>query len=108
MTQAIEIVSVKGGKFHRPDNTTFNGNGRDLRDARLMRCGRSLIPLNFFETIADAAKYTGGRLESHICQQCERRVSHLWRVDEVLKNGIPQSAAASEAKARAAASEVVG
>lgn len=83
----IEIVSVKDGKFHRPDSVVFNGNGNDFRDARLMRCGRSLVPLNFFETIANANEYTGGRLERYICRQCERKVSHLWRVPEVLKNG---------------------
>jgi len=88
-TQTIEIVSVRDGKFHRPDSTSFTGRGNDLRDARLMRCGRSLVPDNFFETVADADRYTGGRLENHICQQCERKVSHLWRVPAVLKSGIP-------------------
>lgn len=85
----IEIVSVKGGKFHRPANTVFEGGGNDLRDSRLMRCGRLLVPLGFFTTIVDADRYTGGRLERYICQQCERKVSHLWRVPEVLKNGVP-------------------
>lgn len=85
----IEIVSVKDGKFHRPDSVVFSGGSNDLRNARLMRCGRSLVPFNFFETIASADQYTGGRLERFVCQQCERKVSHLWRVPEVLKNGTP-------------------
>lgn len=84
-----EIISVQGGKFHRPDNTLFNGDSSDFRNARLMRCGRSLVPFNFFETVADANNYTGGRLQNYICQQCETKVSHLWRVPEVLKNGNP-------------------
>jgi hypothetical protein len=96
MRQTIEIVSISGGKFHRPQDTTFSGGGSDIRDARLMRCGRSLVPLNFFETIADANRHTGGRLEGYICQQCERKVSHLWRVPEVLKNGNPKATATVE------------
>jgi hypothetical protein len=90
--ETIEIVSVKDGKFHRPDNVVFNGGSGDLRNARLMRCGRSLVPFNFFETIASANGYTGGQLERFICQQCEHKVTHLWRVPEVLKNGNPTSA----------------
>ena len=82
--QTIQIVSIKGGKFHRPDNKVFNGGSNDLRDARLMRCGRSLVPHNFFETLSDADRYTGGRLEHHVCWQCERTFTHLWRVPEVL------------------------
>ena len=85
----IEIVSVKDGKFHRPYNEVFNNTSNELRDARLMRCGRSLVPLNFFETIVDANRHTGGRLERYVCQQCERKISHLWRVPEILKNGAP-------------------
>ena len=91
MEETIEIISVQGGKFHRPDDTLFNGGSNDLRNARLMRCGRSLVPLNFFETVASADQHTGGRLERYICQQCERKVSHLWRVPEVLKNGNPSA-----------------
>ncbi len=84
MEQTIEIVSVSGGKFHRPDNTLFNG-GNVFRDERLMRCGRSLVPSNCFETIADADKYTGGRLGRYICQHCEKKVTHMWRVSEILR-----------------------
>jgi hypothetical protein len=69
----VEIVSVQGGKFHRPESTLFDGDSSDLRNARLMRCGRSLVPFNFFETIADADSYTGGRLQRYVCQQCEKR-----------------------------------
>jgi hypothetical protein len=82
----IEIVSVQGGKFHRPDTTLFDGGANDFRNARLMRCGRLLVPFNFFETVADADSYTGGRLQSRICQQCEKRISHMWRVPEVLNS----------------------
>lgn len=93
--ETIEIVSVKDGKFHRPGSVEFNGGSNDLRNARLMRCGRSLVPLNVFETIASADRHTGGRLERYICQQCERKVTHLWRVPEVLKNGTPDALAKS-------------
>lgn len=86
MEQTIQIISVKDGKFHRPDNEVFNGGSSDLRNTRLMRCGRSLVPHNFFETVSDADRYTGGRLERYICQQCERTLTHLWRVPEVLKS----------------------
>lgn len=74
MNEQIEIVSVKGGKYHRPDDTLFSDGGHAFRDARLMRCGRSLVPLNLFQTIADADKYTGGRLDRYICQHCERKI----------------------------------
>lgn len=73
VVSTIEIVSVSGGKFHRPDSTMFSGSSNDFRDARPMRCGRSLVPSNFFETVADADRYVGGRLQSHICRQCEKR-----------------------------------
>lgn len=78
-----EIVSVKDGKFHRPAETQFAGEGNDFRNPRLMRCGRSLTPYNFFETIADADRHTGGRLTRYACQQCEQTFTHLWRVDHL-------------------------
>jgi hypothetical protein len=80
MSATIEIVSVQGGKFHRPESTVFDGGASDLRNARLMRCGRSLVPFNFFETVSDADSHTGGRLRSHVCQQCERTESDRERM----------------------------
>ena len=73
--QVIEVVSVQGGRFHRPVDTLFKGGSGDLRNARLMRCGRLLVPFNFFETIADADGYSGGQRKKYTCQQCEKKIS---------------------------------
>lgn len=33
-------------------------------------CGRTVTPLNYYDTTADADRWTGGRLASHACKQC--------------------------------------
>lgn len=63
----IEMVSVENGKFHRPKDTHFERG--DLKP-RLMLCGRTLQPHNYFQTIHDAEKYTGNRLNKLACKHC--------------------------------------
>lgn len=72
-TELIEVVSIAGGKFHRPMDKVFIGN--TLRQPRLMLCGRKLEPLNYFATIADADRHTGGRFKQYACVHCERKAA---------------------------------
>lgn len=72
----IEVVSIKDGKFHIPADLEFNGGGKDITNSRLMLCGLSLIPLNFFETMNEAKCHTGGRLKAHFCKRCEKAQSN--------------------------------
>jgi hypothetical protein len=67
--EKYDVVSVKGGKFHKPVNTEFN-RAEPSWKPRLMQCGRTVQPLNFFETVDDADKYSGGRIERFGCKQC--------------------------------------
>lgn len=69
-TEHIELVSVKDGKYHRLENPEITYDGRPFWTPRMMACGRSLEPHNFFETAEDANRYTGGRLEKYICKHC--------------------------------------
>lgn len=71
-TEIIEMVSVKGGKFHRPVNLVFTSE--DARQPRLMLCGRSLEPHNYFATVEDANRHTGGRLSKYACLHCDAAV----------------------------------
>lgn len=68
-TETIEVVSVKGGKFHRLENTAVDQD-QPAWTPRAMVCGRTLEPHNFFQTAADADSYTGGRLETYACKHC--------------------------------------
>lgn len=61
-------VSVSGGKFHRV--AADPAKAQPWRTPLPMKCGRSLVPQNYFASREDAIRYTGGRT-THLCKQCE-------------------------------------
>jgi hypothetical protein len=71
--ELIQIASVSGGKFHYlADQSVTRDDGWK---PRLMLCGRTLEPLNYFLSESSADKYTGGRFAQHVCSQCKAKVT---------------------------------
>lgn len=64
-----ELISVKDGKFHRLANPEVERN--QAWKPALTVCGRTVTPVNYFVTEADAAKYTGNRLVRYGCKHCK-------------------------------------
>jgi hypothetical protein len=63
----MELFSVSAGKFHKP---ATGPTREEAWKPRLTVCGKTLTPVNFFETADDANAYTGGRLHLYLCQHC--------------------------------------
>lgn len=63
----MELFSVSGGKFHKPATAPTR---EEAWKPRLTVCGRTVTPVNFFETAEDANLYTGGRLHLYLCRHC--------------------------------------
>lgn len=66
MSETYPAISVKGGKVHRPAETTRDRMAW-LRPMTTV-CGRTVAPLNVYDTIEAA---TGGR-PARMCSQCEK------------------------------------
>jgi hypothetical protein len=65
--RAYALFSVRNGKYHKPAQP-FE---RPLAwKPTLTVCGRTLTPLNYFVTEADADRHTGHRLSRWLCQRC--------------------------------------
>jgi len=66
-TETHEVIQVKGGKFHRPKQTTHAR--MEWLKPMPTECGYTVTPLNVFNDIARALEYTGGHRE-HLCAKC--------------------------------------
>jgi hypothetical protein len=65
--ETYQVIQVKGGKFHRPDQTTRE-RGAWFRPI-VTACHHTVTPLNVFSSEDDALSYTGGR-EQFLCRKC--------------------------------------
>ncbi len=61
------LFSVADGKFHKPAGPMHKSQAWCLTRTA---CGRTVTPLNYFKTEADAESHTGGRLRLHTCKHC--------------------------------------
>lgn len=65
----IKLFSTDGGKFHKPAGPIHQSQAWcPTRTA----CGLTVKPVNYFEKLTDAYRYTGGRLSAHLCKHCCR------------------------------------
>jgi hypothetical protein len=85
LTETHEAIQVKGGKFHRPKQTTHAR--MEWLKPMPTECGYTVTPLNVFNDIARVLEYTGGHRE-HLCAKCfppATLMAHTpgpWRVTE--------------------------
>jgi hypothetical protein len=63
------LFSVKNGKFHKPA-VPVTREGAWL--PTLTACHLTVEPVNYFATIEDADRHTGGRLSKFLCQHCAK------------------------------------
>jgi hypothetical protein len=65
------LFSVSGGKYHYAAGAIHESAA--WCPTRTL-CGRTVTPLNYYETAADADHYTGGRLAMYQCRQCLAKI----------------------------------
>ena len=93
LTETHEVIQVKGGKFHRPKQTTHAR--MEWLKPMPTECGYTVTALNVFNDIAHALEYTGGHRE-HLCAKCfppATQTAHTpgpWVIDGDTIQGAPE------------------
>ena len=67
-TETCELFSVRNGKYHKPADPVID-RAKAWRPT-LTTCGIIVEPSNYFATLDDADRYTGGRLQKYLCKHC--------------------------------------
>lgn len=73
-TETYAVIQVSGGKFHRPKETTHERMDW-LRPMAIDCSSIPVAPVNVFNAVEDALKYTGGRKE-FLCRKCFKEVNN--------------------------------